>query len=198
MSDPTLTLPTGREPEAAVDPLFVARWSRRAFRAEPVAEADLRAAFEAARWAASCYNDQPWHFRYATQGNEAHGRAAQTLVEANRVWAEKAPVLGVIFSRRALTKTGAENAWSRFDAGAASAQMALQASMLGLSVHFMAGFDPNAAYEVFGLDPEEWDAIAAFAIGHPGDPAQLPEGYADRETPSPRKPLDEVAQEGSS
>jgi nitroreductase len=117
------------------------------------------------------------------------------LVEGNRIWAEAAPVLGVVFTRRALTKTGAENAWSRFDAGAASSQFALQASLLGLSVHFMAGFDPNRAYEVFGMDPNEWDAIAAFALGHPGETSDLPEAYAQREQPSGRKPLSDVAQE---
>lgn len=188
-------LPVGRATEAAVDPLFVARWSRRAYSADPVSADDLATVFEAARWAASCYNDQPWHFRYATQQGDRHADAASVLVEGNRSWAQSAPVLGVIFTRRALTQTGKENAWSRFDAGAASAQMALQASLLGLSVHLMAGFDPERAYEVFGLDSAEWDAVAAFSIGYPGDAAQLPEALAERESPSSRKPLAEVAQE---
>lgn len=195
MNQPPSFLPEGRTLEAAADPIFAARWSRRAFSQQAVNADQLAASFEAARWAASCYNDQPWHFRYATRESARHADAAGVLVEGNRSWAQAAPVLGVVFTRRALTKTGAENAWSRFDAGAASAQFALQASLLGLSVHFMAGFDPARAYEVFDLDPAEWDAIAAFALGHPGETADLPESLAAREQPSGRKPLAEVAQE---
>lgn len=195
MSQPHSPLPEGRTLEAAADPIFAARWSRRAFSQRLVSTDQLAACFEAARWAASCYNDQPWHFRYASSASPRHADAASVLVEGNRSWAQAAPVIGVVFTRRALTKTGAENAWSRFDAGAASAQFALQASLLGLSVHFMAGFDPARAYEVFQLDPAEWDAIAAFALGHPGERADLPEGLAQRELPSGRKPLAEVAEE---
>jgi len=194
VTSPSL-LPDGRSLEAAANPIFAARWSRRAFSQEPVTTEQLAASFEAARWAASCFNDQPWHFRYATRAGSRHADAASALVEGNRVWAEAAPVLGVVFTRRTLTKTGAENAWSRFDAGAASAQFALQASLLGLSVHFMAGFVPARAYEVFDLDPTEWDAIAAFALGHPGESSELPEAFAQREQASGRKPLAEVAQE---
>lgn len=189
------TLPAGRSLEAAADPIFAARWSRRAFAPRAVPDEALAACFEAARWSASCFNDQPWHFRYATQEGGRHADAASVLMEGNRVWAAAAPVLGVVFARRALTKTGAENAWARFDSGAASAQFALQASLLGLSVHFMGGFEAERAYEVFGLDPEEWDAIAGFALGYPGEVKDLPEGFAEREQPSGRKPLSEVAQE---
>lgn len=195
MSLETPPLPAGRALDAPAHPMFPARWSRRAFSQQAVSEADLAASFEAARWAASCYNDQPWYFRYATREGGRHADVASVLVEGNRSWAQAAPVLGVVFTRRALTKTGAENAWSRFDAGAASAQFALQASLLGLSVHFMAGFDPARAYEVFAMDPSEWDAIAAFAVGHPGEPSTLPEALAERELPSGRKPRSEVAQE---
>ncbi len=195
MDTPLTPLPDGRSLEAAAKPIFAARWSRRAFSPQPVSAEDLAASFEAARWAASCYNDQPWHFRYARREGARHAEVASVLVEGNRVWAEAAPVLGVVFTRRTLSKTGAENAWSRFDAGAASAQFALQASLLGLSVHFMAGFDPDRAYQVFGLDPAEWDAIAAFALGHPGETSDLTEALAQREQPSGRKPLAEVAQE---
>jgi len=195
MSSTPPRLPEGRTLEAAADPIFAARWSRRAFSQQPVASDQLAAAFEAARWAPSCFNDQPWHFRYATREGARHAEAAGLLVEGNRSWAEAAPVIGVAFARRALTKTGAENAWSRFDAGAASAQFALQASLLGLSVHFMGGFDAARAYEVFDLDPAEWDAVAAFALGHPGETTELPDALAQRELPSGRKPLAEVAQE---
>jgi nitroreductase len=195
MSFPQPPLPQGRSLEAAANPVFAARWSRRAFSAQGVRAEQLAACFEAARWAASCYNDQPWQFRYATREGARHGDAASVLVEGNRSWAQAAPVIGVVFTRRTLTKTGAENAWSRFDAGAASAQFALQASLLGLSVHFMAGFDPTRAYAVFGLDATEWDAVAAFALGHPGEASELPEALAQRELPSTRKPLAEVAQE---
>lgn len=183
-----------RVSEHAVDPLFLERWSSRAYEDRAVEQNDLLSLFEAARWAASCFNDQPWHFRYVTRQGD-HAGAAQVLVEGNRSWAEAAPVLGVVFTRRHLTRTGAPNDWARFDAGAASAQMALRAAQLGLSVHLMAGFDPQAAYAFYGMDEAEWDAVAAFSIGYPGDPTMLPEALAEREVPSSRKPLGEVAQE---
>lgn len=183
-----------RVADAEVDSLFLGRWSSRAYDDRDIDRDDLMSLFEAARWAASCFNDQPWHFRYVTRAGDREG-AGQVMVEGNRAWAQAAPVLGVVFTRRALTRTGAPNDWARFDAGAASAQMALRASQLGLSMHLMAGFDPQAAYEFYGMDESEWDAVAAFSIGYPGDPAQLPEALAEREVPSPRKPLSEVAQE---
>lgn len=184
-----------RTPAAAVEPLFVSRWSRRAFSQQDVSARDLASCFEAARWAASCYNDQPWRYHYARRGTPTFTKVAEVLVEGNRIWAAEAPVLGVVFTRRDLRKTGKPNAWARFDAGAASAQFALQASLLGLSVHYMAGFDPEQAYAALQVSAEEYDAVAAFAIGHPGDATSLPDSLAEREVPSDRFPVADFAVE---
>jgi len=180
---------------APIEPIFLDRWSRRAFASQPVSAQDLASAFEAARWAASCFNDQPWLFRYATAGRAKHDELAGVLAEGNRSWAQAAPVLGVVFTRRTLRRNDKPNFWAQFDAGAASAQFALQASALGLSAHFMAGFDPEAAYQVLGVDASEYQAMAAFALGHPGKSDTLPETLAERETPSDRFTLESIVQE---
>ncbi|MHC4837778.1 MAG: nitroreductase family protein [Planctomycetota bacterium] len=192
MNEPT-TSP--RQAEASVDPIFLDRWSPRSYADRPVSAEDLASVFEAARWSPSCYNDQPWLFAYA-QAPEDHARAAALLVEGNRVWAEKAPVIGVVFARRRFGATGKDNAWAGFDTGAAAYAMSLQASRLGLGTHLMGGFDAEASYEVFGVSKDDYQAMAGFVIGHPGPVDALPEAYREREAPSARKPLAEVAFEG--
>ncbi len=184
-----------RTPQAAADPVFVDRWSPRSYLSEAIPQDQLNAVFEAARWAPSCYNEQPWLIRYVQMDHGPHADAAQVLVEGNRVWAQNAPVIGVLFSRRNFRHNGKENSYSGFDAGAAGYAIALQASMLGLGTHFMGGFDPALAYKVFGVDESEYQAQAAFVIGKPGPADALPEGYAEKEAPSDRLDLADIAQE---
>ena len=105
----------------------------------------------------------------------------------------KAPVLCIAFAKKTFSMNGKENGWRQHDVGMANMALALQAGELGLSVHFMAGFDAAAAPASLGLDPEEYEAVCALAIGHRGTADQLPEELQDREQPSPRKPLAEVA-----
>ena len=114
-------------------------------------------------------------------------------MEGNRSWADKAPVLCVAFARRNFSQNGNPNAWATHDTGMASMALALQAQALGLVVHFMGGFDADGAPAALGLDPDEYQAISAFAIGHQGPVEALPEELQQREAPSTRKPLAEVA-----
>lgn len=186
---------TTRNLQAAADPVFIERWSPRSYLSDPIPAEKLHAVFEAARWAPSCYNEQPWLIRYVQLGSGPHAEAAQVLVEGNRVWAEKAPVIGVVFSRRNFRHNGKENSFHSFDTGAAAYSIALQASMLGLGTHFMGGFVPQLAYQVFGVDEQDYQAQAAFVVGNPGPADALPEGYAEKEAPSERLDLADIAQE---
>lgn len=183
-----------RERRYGVDEQFVERWSPRAFADEAVTEEELRTLFEAARWAPSCYNDQPWCFVYARSDADLK-RFREVLVDGNRRWADRAPVLVLLFSRKTFGHSGKSNRHFGFDAGAAWLSLALQARKLGLYAHAMAGFSTEKAHEVAGV-PEGWRAMAAIAVGRRGDAAELPEDLRAREAPNDRKPLDEVAVEG--
>ncbi len=191
--------PTPRDLEATVDARFPGRWSPRAFDSAPLTEADVASIFEAARWAPSCFNEQPWLFVYGASeadgsSTPARDAVAGVIMEGNRVWSDRAPLLGVVFAKRTFASNGKPNRWAGFDSGAASMSLALQAGELGLVCHFMGGFDADAAAAALGVDGETYEAIAAFAIGRQGATADLPEGLQEREAPSPRKPLSEVAQ----
>ena len=183
--------------EYPVNELIRDRWSPRAFADKPIAPADLRSLFEAARWAPSSSNEQPWAFIVATRHDkEDFTKALQPLVEFNVGWAKHAAVLGFAVAELAFAKNQAANRNAQYDTGAAMALLSVEATSRGLFVHQMAGFDPDTAREVFEI-PAGWDAIAAFAIGYPGDPASLPQPYRDRETaPRARKPIREFVMSG--
>jgi nitroreductase len=188
-----------RPTEAEVHPLFVERWSSRAFDAEPVPAHMLRSLFEAARWAPSSANEQPWLFVYATTP-EDRARFAQALLPMNRVWAERAPVLAFLFARTRFSQPGPfqgrENPTSNFDAGAAWMSLAMQSHLLGLATHAMGGIDRPEAHRLLGVPSSDYTALIAIAIGRRADPSNLPEPYLSREAPSQRRPLREVAVEG--
>lgn len=182
----------GRQPEAGcVETLFLERRSTRAFSPEPLAQAEIAALFEAARWAPSASNSQPWLFLYATDGPEREVFNS-LLRENNRRWAPGAPLLVFVASR----KTNAEGRTLRtaqFDTGAAWMSLAVQARMMGLYTHAMGGIQLDQVHEKLGLSPDEYDVICAIAVGRLGDSLQLPEDLQEREKPSARKPLAEVA-----
>lgn len=185
----------GRVPEHPADDLFVGRWSPRAFAPDPVDAATLSTLFEAARWSPSCFNEQPWLFVYAVK-DEDRVRFAASLMEGNRAWAESAPALAYVFARRRFERNDKPNRHAGFDAGAAWMSLALQARLLGLCTHAMAGFDAAAAHAATGVPEAEWEVMAAIAIGRMGDAATLPEPLRQRESPSGRKPWSAVAVEG--
>lgn len=191
---------TGRQSEFDTDPLFLARWSPRAFADTPVTEADLLTVLDAAHWAPSAFNAQPWRFVYARRGDAHWDKLLGVLNDFNRGWAQHAGALVVIVSQTHTTAPGATEptpSYSHsFDAGAAWGQLALQARLLGLYAHGMTGLNFDKAPDLLGI-PEGYRVEAAVALGHLGDKASLPEFLRARETPSPRRPLAEVAFAGS-
>ncbi|MCM2265887.1 MAG: nitroreductase family protein [Desulfuromonadales bacterium] len=184
-----------RIPAVDVDSQFTDRWSPRAFAETPLTDAQLATLFEAVRWAPSCYNEQPWLFLYAVTA-EDRVRFAEALVPANRVWAPRAPLLLFVLCRRRFRHNDQENRHAPFDAGAAWLALALQARKLGLHAHAMAGFSRQKAFEILGVPEEDYDIMAAVAVGYRGDKEILPEDVAAREQPNDRKPPREVAREG--
>lgn len=181
------------ETEHPVHELFERRWSPRAFDARAVEPEKLRSLLEAARWAASCFNEQPWSFIVAAKGDEgdAYERLLGCLAEANARWAGRAPVLMISVARLDFQRNGKPNRHAFHDVGQAAAHLALQATALGLAVHQMAGFDVSKARERFNV-PEGFEPVAAIAVGYPGDPAELPEDLRAKELgPRARRPLEE-------
>jgi nitroreductase len=188
---------TPRKPDADVDPQFLDRWSPRAFRSDPLTPAQLASLFEAMRWSPSCFNEQPWRVVYAeSSATEDHARLCGLLVPANQAWACRPPLLMILFARRNFSHNGKPNRTAAFDVGAAWMSLALEARALGLHAHAMAGFDTERAYSELGVDPEQYEALAAVAVGTIGDPAVLPENYRAREVPSGRNPTSQFAYPG--
>lgn len=194
MTPPETTLTPARMAEAGVDPMFVERWSPRAFDSEPVPPATLRALFEAARWAPSSFNEQPWLFIYAASEEEL-ARFRPLLIDSNRRWADRAPVLAFLFARRHRAN-GKPNRTYAFDTGSAWMSLALQAHRLGLAAHGMAGIHVEQVYDALGVPREEYEVMCAIAVGRRGDPSSLPDDLQMREKPSGRKPPTEVAVRG--
>jgi nitroreductase len=183
-----------RSSDHPVDPAFLNRWSPRAFSPEPVDEAALMSVFEAARWAASSYNEQPWRFILA-RNEEDRARFLDFLLPANQAWARNAPALFLVISKKTFDHNGKPNIVSQYDAGTCSGHATLQASLNGLVAHGMVGFDHDRAREALGI-PEEFDLMAVYAIGKQGDKSLLPPDVQERELPSGRRPLTETLMEG--
>lgn len=168
------------------------RWSPRAFAEKAVSKEDLRKLFEAARWAPSSYNEQPWRFIVGQKGDATYQRIFDTLVEFNQMWAKDAGVLILTVAGREFSHNGKPNHHGLHDLGLATSMLMLEATHLGLHSHGMAGFDHAKARSAFGI-PENYDIGAVIAVGYFGDPEQLPEGMKERELePRQRKPLDEI------
>lgn len=179
-------------PDHPVHDLIARRWSPYAFADRDVSADDLRSLLEAARWAPSSYNEQPWSYIVATRGDAAEfDRLHSCLVEGNRPWARAAPVLALGCSRLVFTLNGKPNAAAIHDLGLASATLTLEATARGLFVHQMIGILPDRARELYGI-PEDVQPLTGLAIGYAGDPAALDESYRERDlAPRPRKPLAE-------
>jgi nitroreductase len=177
-------------PDHPVHELIAARWSPYAFADRPVAKEDLLALFEAARWAPSSYNEQPWSYLVATKDDPgAFATMLSCLVEGNQVWAKAAPVLALGCTSLNFARNGQPNAAAVHDLGLASANLLLEATARGLAVHQMIGIVPARAREVYQV-PEGVQPLTGLAIGYPGDPAALPENLRARDAARrPRKPL---------
>jgi nitroreductase len=173
-----------------VEPIL-RRWSPRAFSNRAIPAEDLKKGFEAARWAASSYNEQPWRFLVGHKGDETYQKIFDSLVAFNQSWAQSAPVLVLSIARKHFTHSGEVNHHAWHDTGAAMANFAVQITTLGLHSHSMAGFDHQKAKASLNI-PDDFDTVAVTAVGYLGDPESLPEGMRTPElSPRQRKDLKE-------
>jgi len=189
---------TTRHANPRVSPLIVERWSPRSFDAGEIPQEDLDVMFEAAGWAPSAFNIQPWKFLYARRGDENWDRFLSLLIDFNQSWAKNASVLVFVVSHT-LQGRGEDkqpNHSHSFDAGAAWAQLALQATAMGYHAHGMTGIHFDKAREELGI-PDDYRLEAAVAIGTRDAAEKLPEGLREKEAPSGRKPVSEIAMAGS-
>jgi nitroreductase len=176
--------------EFPILPLIAQRWSPLAFSSRPIEEDKLKRLFEAARWAPSSSNEQPWIFIVTHHGTEGFARLADCLVEGNS-WAKEAAVLALSVARMTVARTGKPNAYGMYDTGAAVANLLVQATAEGLVVHQMGGFDHEKARTAFQI-PAECQPCAVIAIGYYGDHGSLTEKNRLREeAPRQRKPQSE-------
>jgi nitroreductase len=189
----------GRTADHEIEPLILRRWSPRAFTGEPIPAEDLARIFEAARWAPSSNNAQPWRFLYARRDTPHWPVFFGLLGTSNQLWAQRASVLMIAVSKATMRPAGRDQEvrshTHSFDCGAAWANMALQATAMGWHAHGMIGFDvPRAAIEL--NVPENYRVEAAIAIGRHGDKSMLPEVMQARDVPNGRAPIETFAIEG--
>jgi nitroreductase len=184
-----------RKAEAEVDRLFLDRWSPRAFDPEPLSGVDIKSLFEAAKWAPSCFNEQPWLFIYAVTKKDL-AVFLDLLTDSNKIWAKNAPVIIFLFAHRRFAANGKPNDWSKFDSGAAWMSFTVQARLMGLYTHGMAGFHRDRVCAALGVPEGDYEPVCAIVAGRYGDREALPEKLKASEAPNDRKPLSKVAMEG--
>src|ERR1035437_6536108 len=174
-------------------PIFHQRWSARSFSDRDVSPAELRKVFEAARWAASSNNEQPWRFIMGTRNSLTYQKIFESLVDFNKSWAGSAPVLILGVAGTRFTHNGAANGYALYDLGAAASYLTLQAAALGMTTHQMAGYDHEAARKALEI-PEDYVLGSVIALGYQGEPGALgSDQLIERElSVRSRKPLSEL------
>lgn len=179
-------------PAYPIQELISQRWSPYAFSAKAVSKADLCSLFEAMRWAASSYNEQPWAYILATRDEPAeYDRVLSCLVESNQVWAKAAPVLAIGCVSLTFQRNGKPNPAAMHDLGLAAGNLCAEATARGLCVHQMIGILPDRVRELFAV-PASVQPLTGLAIGYASEPDDLPENLKQRDlTPRQRKPLSE-------
>ncbi len=183
-----------RDALPGVDPVFVERWSPRAFQPGTLDDEVIARLIDAARWSPSCFNEQPWRFYTSTADTFAD--YLSLLIEFNQAWARNASVLGYLVGSARFAANDKPNDVFALDCGAAWMAMSLQARREGLYTHGMAGIKHEEISDYLGLDPDREVVLMGFAIGRLGDRATLDPALQEREAPSPRKPLDEIWRRG--
>jgi nitroreductase len=186
------------DPDHPIHDCLTRRWSPYAFADRAVSDEELRSLFEAARWTASSYNEQPWSYIVATKANPPEfQRLLSCLVEANQVWAQAAPVLALGCTNLNFTRNGKPNAAAVHDLGGASASLTFEATSRGLFVHQMIGILPEQARTLYQI-PEGVQPLTGLAIGYAAEPDALPEKYRERDqSPRQRKRLEEFVYSGA-
>ncbi|ACB50993.1 probable nitroreductase [Crocosphaera subtropica ATCC 51142] len=178
--------------------LIKQRWSPLAFDNRLIEAEKIASLLEAARWAASCYNEQPWSFIVATKDNtEEYEKLLSCLVEANQKWAKDAPLLMLSVAKLSFERNNKPNRHAFHDVGLAVGNLTLQAQSFGLFVHQMAGFDVDKATQLYHI-PDDYEPVAAIAVGYPGNVEQLEEDLQQRQlSPRSRKPLSDFVFQGT-
>jgi nitroreductase len=172
--------------------IILQRWSPRAFSDKAVSPDDLKRIFEAARWAASSFNEQPWRFFLGYRGDPTYQKIFDSLMEFNQAWTKAAPVLILSVAKGTFSHNDSPNRFALHDTGAATANLALQATALGLHAHSMAGLDPKKARAAFDIPPD-YEIGSVTAVGYLGDPSELPDQFREKELAlRVRKPLPEI------
>ena len=183
-----------RQPDADIAPLFTERWSTRVFSGEPLTDDEIAKVFEAARWAPSNGNSQPWMVMYETDGPDRE-IFNSVMRPRNQAWATAAPLVGYFFAKNN-RPDGSPLGAPHLDTGSAWMSLAFQASMMGLFTHAMGGIDKDAAYERLGVSADEYTVICAFVVGHRGDVDAMDEELQAREVPNGRDPVSEHVTRG--
>lgn len=178
-----------------ISPTILKRWSPRSFTGEKISQKTLLGLFEAARWAPSSYNNQPWRFIYAERDTKHWTRFFNLLVEFNQKWAKNAAVLAVIISSKKFEHNGKKSRTHAFDAGSAWENLALEAKTKGWVAHAMEGFDYKKARKELKI-PDDFEIHAMIAIGKQDRKENLPKDLQEQETMSDRKSLSEIIMEG--
>ena len=188
---------TKKDLQYPIHTLLEKRWSPRSFSEKVLSRETIHSLFEAARWAPSCYNDQPWYFVYATREEpEAFEKIADCLVEGNRKWAKDAPFIGLAIARKNFTHNGKNNRHATYDLGQSLAYFTFQAMNENVYVHQMAGFSRDKARETFDLE-DGYEAVTAFVAGYLGKPEKLPDDLAEKErNPQKRRAQEDFAYRG--
>lgn len=194
-----MTMANSRSADHPIAPIFLERWSPRAFNEQVISDHALLTLLEAARWAPSSYNSQPWRFLYSKRGSDSWPKFLGLLSERNQSWAKNAAALLIVVSKQTLVPPGQQqpivSRTHSFDTGAAWAYLALQASLAGWHAHAMAGFDFDRARTALNV-PDDYRVEAAIAIGKLGDKSSLPEPLQALENPNGRRPLSETVLDG--
>lgn len=185
-----------RQPSFPINPLILNRWSPRSMTGEELDDDTVMSLFEAARWAPSSYNNQPWRFVYAKRNTPNWAKLFDLLVEPNKVWAKDAALLVVVVSSKNFEYNGKFSITHQYDAGSAWENLALEASSRELVAHGMQGFDYERARADLDI-PDSFDVMAMIAIGKRGPKENLPKELQDKEFPNDRKTLKEIVMEGS-
>src|SRR3989344_2819881 len=185
-----------RKPTHDIAPYILNRWSPRAMTGKPIPDNILMSLFEAARWAPSSYNAQPWRFIYAKRDTEHWNTLFNLMGEFNQSWTKDAAVLVVVISRKNFEHNEKPSVTHMFDAGSAWENLALEASHRNLVAHGMEGFDYAKAKATLKI-PDNFEVCAMIAIGERADLNTLPENLQKMEVPSTRRPLNEIIMEGT-
>lgn len=184
-----------RRADHPIDKIFVDRWSPRAMSGEEISEKDLMVLFEAARWAPSAYNNQPWRMLYARRNTSHWSLFFDLLIDFNKAWVKNAAAMVLFISKTTFDHNGKPSVTHSFDTGAAWENLALQGALKGYVVHGMQGFDYVRAKTDLRI-PDGFQVEAMVAVGKPGDPNALPEDLRKRESPSDRRESDKTVCEG--